>query len=109
MAAGGRRGGDTRRGHRALSAIDRPLSSGRGVLVACRAGQSRSASLVIGYLSLQGYDWESAYGLERRAGSVHIRELSEVLVREYPRYSPSRISVTASIDQCSDMRTAFFL
>jgi protein-tyrosine phosphatase len=40
-----------------LSAIERTLSHGRRVLVACRAGQSRSASMVI------GYDWDSAYGL----------------------------------------------
>jgi protein-tyrosine phosphatase len=48
---------------RALSVIDEALSSGRSVLVACRAGQSRSASLVIGHLHHRGYDWEMAYKL----------------------------------------------
>jgi catechol 2,3-dioxygenase-like lactoylglutathione lyase family enzyme len=65
---------------RGLSAIERTLSSGRGVLVACGAGQSRSASLVIGYLRLHGYDWDSAYRLvaERRWIAPHPRTLGSV-------------------------------
>jgi protein-tyrosine phosphatase len=65
---------------RALSAIDGALSSGRRVLVACRAGQSRSASLVIGYLRLRGYDWASAYRLveEKRWICPHPRTLQSV-------------------------------
>jgi hypothetical protein len=64
----------------ALSLIERTLSSGRRVLVACRAGQSRSASIVIGYLRLQGYDWDSAYRLvaEKRWISPHPRTLRSV-------------------------------
>jgi hypothetical protein len=63
-----------------LSAIERTLSHGRRVLVACRAGQSRSASMVIGYLRLQGYDWDNAYGLvaEKRWISPHPRTLRSV-------------------------------
>jgi hypothetical protein len=63
-----------------LSAIERTLSRGRRVLVACRAGQSRSASLVTGYLRLQGYDWDTAYGLvaEKRWISPHPRTLGSV-------------------------------
>ena len=62
----------------ALSAIDEALSSGKRVLVACRAGQSRSASLVIGYL--RGYDWERAYRLieEKRWICPHPRTLQSV-------------------------------
>jgi protein-tyrosine phosphatase len=65
---------------RALSAIDGTLSSGGSVLVACRAGQSRSASLVIGYLRLRGYDWGSAYKLvdEKRWICPHPRTLQSV-------------------------------
>jgi len=65
---------------RGLFVIDRALSSGRTVLVACRAGQSRSASLVIGYLRLHGYDWDSAYRLvaEKRWICPHPRTLRSV-------------------------------
>jgi protein-tyrosine phosphatase len=65
---------------RALSAIDGTVSSGRSVLVACRAGQSRSASVVIGYLRLRGYDWGSAYRLvdEKRWICPHPRTLQSV-------------------------------
>jgi hypothetical protein len=63
-----------------LSAIERTLSHGRRVLVACRAGQSRSASMVIGYLRLQSYDWDTAYRLvaEKRWISPHPRTLRSV-------------------------------
>jgi protein-tyrosine phosphatase len=65
---------------RAIAVIERTLSSGRRVLVACRAGQSRSASMVIGYLRLQGYDWDSAYRLvaEKRWICPHPRTLGSV-------------------------------
>ena len=65
---------------RALSLIDATLTSGRRVLVACRAGQSRSSSLVIGYLHLRGYDWERAYKLveEKRWICPHPRTLQSV-------------------------------
>jgi protein-tyrosine phosphatase len=63
-----------------FSLIERTLSSGRKVLVACRAGQSRSASMVIGYLRLHGYDWDSAYRLvaQKRWISPHPRTLRRV-------------------------------
>jgi protein-tyrosine phosphatase len=65
---------------RALSLIDSTLTSGSRVLVTCRAGQSRSASLVIGYLRLRGYDWERAYSLveEKRWICPHPRTLQSV-------------------------------
>ncbi len=65
---------------RTLSLIDRTLSSGRRVLVTCLAGQSRSASLVIGYLRGQGYEWDTAYGLvdEKRWICPHPRTLQSV-------------------------------
>jgi len=65
---------------RVLSLIDSTWTSGRRVLVTCRAGQSRSASLVIGYLRLQGYDWERAYKLveEKRWICPHPRTLQSV-------------------------------
>ncbi len=65
---------------RALALIDSALNRGRSVLVACRAGQSRSASVVMGYLRLQGYDWGSAYRLveEKRWICPHPRTLQSV-------------------------------
>ena len=65
---------------RALAVIERTLSGRRRVLVACRAGQSRSASIVIGCLRGQGYDWDSAYGLvaEKRWIAPHPRTLRSV-------------------------------
>ena len=60
---------------RALSLIERTLSGRRRVLVACRAGQSRSASMVIGYLRLRGYDWDS--GVSARRGEAMDRAASE--------------------------------
>ncbi len=65
---------------RALSVIDGVLADGKRVLVACRAGQSRSASIVIGYLRLRGYDWDSACRLveEKRWICPHPRTLQSV-------------------------------
>ena len=62
-----------------LSLIERTGLCDNRVLVACRAGQSRSASMVIGYLRLHGYDWDSAYRLvaEKRWICPHPRTSSE--------------------------------
>lgn len=50
----------------ALDFITDRIKSGR-VLVACAAGMSRSASIVIGYLLRTGWDLPSAYETVRRA------------------------------------------
>jgi hypothetical protein len=86
---------------RALSVIGRVLTSGRSMLVAFRAGQSRSASIVIGYLRLQGYDWDTAYGLveQKRWISPHPRTLGSVrefvhALRYHLRASAKPLSTT---------------
>jgi protein-tyrosine phosphatase len=57
-----------------LSRIAYHLRDGKIVLVHCRAGQSRSAAFVIGYLCMAaGFDWDAAvaYLAERRWIALH--------------------------------------
>ncbi len=60
----------------ALAFIIKHVQRGR-VLVACAAGMSRSASMVIGYLVACGFDEPSAYALVRaaRPGILPVRKM----------------------------------
>ncbi len=86
---------------RALSVIDGGLANGRRLLVACRAGQSHSASIVIGYLRLGDTIGTVPIGsLKRSGGSARIQELfkvSKTLLKLLSKFRRARVFATVAL------------